>query len=106
MAHLRGRVGGCLRAASCWQTDPAMSGRAGARRGTPEAWFTFVVLALVLGYMMESNFRRAMLQSGGDPMVFAWSPISATCLVLALAMLVLPIVQDLRRTGSAINGLQ
>ena len=23
-----------------------MSGRAGARRGTPEAWFTFVVLAL------------------------------------------------------------
>jgi putative tricarboxylic transport membrane protein len=67
---------------------------------------TPIVLALVLGYMMESNFRRAMLQSGGDPMVFAWSPISATCLALALAMLVLPIVQDLRRSGSATGRLQ
>jgi putative tricarboxylic transport membrane protein len=56
-----------------------------------------VVLALVLGNMMESNFRRAMLQSGGDPAVFISSPISAVCLVLAALLLVVPIVQDARR---------
>ncbi len=61
---------------------------------------TPIVLALVLGYMMESNFRRAMLQSGGDPMVFLVNPISAVCLGLALLMLVLPIVQDLRARSS------
>ena len=54
---------------------------------------TPIVLALVLGYMMESNFRRAMLQSGGDPMVFVVNPIAATCLVLAAFMLVLPLVK-------------
>jgi putative tricarboxylic transport membrane protein len=58
---------------------------------------TPIVLALVLGNMMESNFRRAMLQSGGDPSVFVLNPISAVCLVLAALMLVVPIVQDARR---------
>lgn len=58
---------------------------------------TPIVLALVLGYMMESNFRRAMLQSGGDPMVLLSSPISATCLALATAMLVVPLVQGIWR---------
>jgi putative tricarboxylic transport membrane protein len=65
---------------------------------------TPVVLALVLGYMMESNFRRAMLQSGGDPAVFVWNPISAVCLALALVMLVAPIIQDLRRSTAAATG--
>jgi putative tricarboxylic transport membrane protein len=58
---------------------------------------TPIVLALVLGYMMESNFRRAMLQSGGDPAVFITSPIAAVCLALAALVLVVPIVQDVRR---------
>jgi putative tricarboxylic transport membrane protein len=58
---------------------------------------TPIVLALVLGNMMESNFRRAMLQSGGEPSVFVLNPISAVCLVLAALMLVVPIVQDARR---------
>jgi putative tricarboxylic transport membrane protein len=54
--------------------------------------------------MMESNFRRAMLQSGGDPAVFVWNPISAVCLALALVMLVAPIIQDLRRSTAAATG--
>ena len=58
---------------------------------------TPIVLALVLGYMMESNFRRAMLQSGDDPMVFISNPIAAVCLVLAALMLIVPVVQDARR---------
>jgi putative tricarboxylic transport membrane protein len=52
---------------------------------------TPVVLALVLGGMMETNFRRSLLQSGGDPMVFVSSPIAAVCLICAAAMLLLPL---------------
>lgn len=62
---------------------------------------TPIVLALVLGYMMEANFRRALLQSGGNALVFLWNPISAVCLAMALAMLVVPVVQDLRRAVSS-----
>jgi putative tricarboxylic transport membrane protein len=56
-----------------------------------------IVLALVLGYMMESNLRRAMLQSGNDLMVFVVNPIAAVCLVMALLVLVLPFSQGLWR---------
>lgn len=52
---------------------------------------TPVVLALVLGGMMETNFRRSLLQSGGDPIVFVSSPIAVVCLVIAGLMLVLPL---------------
>ncbi len=56
-----------------------------------------IVLALVLGYMMESNLRRAMLQSGNDPLVFLVNPIAAVCLFLAALVLVLPFSQGLWR---------
>lgn len=66
-----------------------------------------IVLALVLGYMMESNFRRALVGSGDDYMVFATSPISAICLVLALIIFVLPLLANVlafRRAASAAGG--
>ena len=44
------------------------------------------VLGLVLGPMLEENFRRAMLISDGDPSVFFTSPISAACLAIALLL--------------------
>ena len=56
-----------------------------------------IVLALVLGYMMESSLRRAMLQSGNDPLVFLVNPIAAVCLALAALVLVLPFWQGLSR---------
>ena len=47
-----------------------------------------MLLAFILGPLMEEYLRRAMLLSRGDPMVFLHRPISATLLVLAaLAML-------------------
>ena len=47
-----------------------------------------MLLAFILGPMMEEYLRRAMLISRGDPMVFIRRPISATLLTLAvLAML-------------------
>ena len=46
-----------------------------------------MLLAYILGPLMEEYLRRAMLLSRGDPMVFLRRPISATLLALAaLAM--------------------
>jgi TctA family transporter len=43
-----------------------------------------MLLAFILGPMMEEYLRRAMLISRGDPMVFLHRPISATLLALAV----------------------
>jgi TctA family transporter len=46
-----------------------------------------MLLAFILGPLMEEYLRRAMLLSRGNPWVFVTRPISATLLVLAgLAM--------------------
>jgi TctA family transporter len=42
-----------------------------------------MLLAFILGPMMEEYLRRALLLSRGDPMVFIQRPISATMLALA-----------------------
>ena len=51
-----------------------------------------MVLALVLGGIMEQSFRQAMTISGADPKIFIGSGISITLLILAVVMLVLPVV--------------
>jgi putative tricarboxylic transport membrane protein len=43
-----------------------------------------LVLGFILGPLMEEYFRRVMALSGGDPMIFVRSPISAVLLLLAL----------------------
>ena len=42
-----------------------------------------LVLGLVLGYMVESNYRRSLVISGGDAMIFLTDKVSLTLLVLA-----------------------
>jgi putative tricarboxylic transport membrane protein len=44
-----------------------------------------VILALVLGPSLETNFRRALVESRGDPTVFITQPISLFFLILAAA---------------------
>jgi TctA family transporter len=56
-----------------------------------------MVLGFVLGSMLEENFRRAMLLSGGDPMVFIQRPISATLLAVAVILLAILIFPAIRR---------
>jgi len=58
------------------------------------------LLGFVLGPMLEDHFRRAMLVSRGDPMIFLTHPISATLLgitVLAFLAALLPSVRRFRR---------
>ena len=49
-----------------------------------------VVVGLILGPIAESQLRRALSISLGDPMVLLQSPISATLLTIALIALILP----------------
>jgi len=49
-----------------------------------------MILALILGDIMEENMRRALQISGGDWMVFVQKPISASLLAIALASLLVP----------------
>ena len=57
------------------------------------------ILGFILGPLMEENFRRAMMISRGDPMVFLTRPISAALLLLSLlllAVLILPAIRSKR----------
>jgi putative tricarboxylic transport membrane protein len=56
-----------------------------------------VVVGLILGPVAESQLRRALSISVGDPMVLLESPISATLLAIALVALVAPFV--IKRLG-------
>ena len=51
-----------------------------------------MVLALVLGGIMEQSFRQAMTISGADPKVFVGSAICIILLILAVLMVLLPVV--------------
>lgn len=45
-----------------------------------------LVLGLVLGYLVESNFRRSLVISDGDPTIFVTDKVSLALLVLAAAL--------------------
>jgi putative tricarboxylic transport membrane protein len=56
-----------------------------------------LLLGLVLGPMLEENFRRAMVLSSGDWSIFLRRPISAGFLLLAAALLVAVTLPNIRR---------
>src|SRR5699024_5329348 len=64
-----------------------------------------IILALILGPLMESNFRRALLMSEGDMSIFFSLPISAVLLILAIATLFTPLIKDYfaRRQEARVN---
>lgn len=66
-----------------------------------------LLLAFVLGPLMEENFRRAMLLSDGDVTAFLSRPISATLIFLAvgiLGLMALPALTNSRRRIFKENG--
>jgi TctA family transporter len=56
-----------------------------------------LLLGLVLGPMMEENFRRALLLSRGDMSVFVTRPLSMWLLVSAAVLIVLVALPTVRR---------
>jgi TctA family transporter len=57
-----------------------------------------LVLAFVLGPMIEENMRRALQLSYGDPLTFIDRPISAALLAVAALFLVLLLLPAFRQT--------
>ncbi|NLU99149.1 hypothetical protein B6N13_13780 [Marinomonas sp. UCMA 3892] len=55
-----------------------------------------IVLALVLGEMLETNFRRAVVISGGDYWVFFQKPLSLILLSVAIISFLIPFVKWIR----------
>jgi putative tricarboxylic transport membrane protein len=56
-----------------------------------------LVLAFVLGPLMEENLRRAMLIARGDATVFITRPISGTLIALAVGLLVIAALPMIRK---------
>ena len=60
-----------------------------------------LVLAFVLGSLIESSFRRSMLIFDGDPAGFVTRPISGTILAFVVLVIALPLVKKaFRRSGT------
>ncbi len=51
-----------------------------------------LVLAIVIGPMMENNLRLALVISQGDPLIFITHPISAVFIFLTMALLISPFI--------------
>jgi putative tricarboxylic transport membrane protein len=55
-----------------------------------------LVLALVLGPMLEKALRQSLQMSLGDPQIFVTRPVSALILALALLAIVYPVIAEIR----------
>ncbi|MFC4563903.1 tripartite tricarboxylate transporter permease [Nocardiopsis mangrovi] len=58
-----------------------------------------LVLAFVLGSLLESSLRRSLLVFDGDPTGFVTRPISGTLFLLLAAVIIVPIVRGFLRRG-------
>jgi putative tricarboxylic transport membrane protein len=62
-----------------------------------------LILALVLGPMIENAFRRSMILSDGSFLIFFTRPISGILMTLALVMLISPVFMKKRLGEEIIN---
>ena len=58
--------------------------------------FLPMVLGVVLGYLVESNYRRSLVLSGGDHAVFLQDKVSLALLLLAVLLAGWSLLRDLR----------
>jgi putative tricarboxylic transport membrane protein len=59
------------------------------------------VLAIVLGPLAERSMRQSLLLSQGEFSIFVTRPISATCIAIAIALMLYPVVASWRRRRTA-----
>lgn len=58
-----------------------------------------LVLGVVLGFMLESNYRRSLVLSGGDHAVFVEDPVALGLLAAALLLTGFSLWREFRRTA-------
>jgi putative tricarboxylic transport membrane protein len=54
-----------------------------------------LLLAFLLGSLLEENIRQALVLGLGSPLVFAQSPISLTVLLFTAVIMLVPVVKRL-----------
>jgi putative tricarboxylic transport membrane protein len=64
-----------------------------------------LVLAFVLGSLLEENLRRSLLLFGGEPAGFVTRPISGVLLLLFLLVVLLPLLQKAVKKSRANRSL-
>ncbi|TNF89103.1 MAG: tripartite tricarboxylate transporter permease [Gammaproteobacteria bacterium] len=64
------------------------------------------VLAIVLGPLAERSLRQSLLSSQGDPLIFFERPISLACILIAVALVLVPVYQKMKRKKNAEQGEQ
>jgi putative tricarboxylic transport membrane protein len=62
-----------------------------------------LVLALVLGNMMENSLRQSLLLSHGSLAIFFTRPLSLVILLIAAAAVLVPVVRSLTRAKPALQ---
>lgn len=62
-----------------------------------------LVLALVLGPMLETALRHSLLLSAGDPTIFLTRPISAVLILSSFCLLVFPLVPWLGKKRAVLH---
>ena len=60
-----------------------------------------MVLGVVLGFMIESNYRRSLLLTGGDPSIFYTDKVSLGLLALAAVLTSYSLWRELVRPQAA-----
>ena len=56
-----------------------------------------LILAMILGPILERSLQQSLISSGGSPVIFVEKPISAVLLVVAVFLLVTPVLKRLWR---------
>jgi putative tricarboxylic transport membrane protein len=59
-----------------------------------------MVLALVLGPIMERSFRQTMIAEHGNVLAFVERPLSGAFMALAMVFFLLPVIKHLRKPGA------
>ena len=59
-----------------------------------------LVLALVLGRMLESNFRQSLILARGDFSIFVSRPISLAFLAVAALLLIIPVFTQRKKLST------
>jgi putative tricarboxylic transport membrane protein len=54
-----------------------------------------IILGLILGPMLENNFRRALTITNGDYMIFIERPLSFILLIIAIVWIAYPLIKNL-----------
>ena len=50
-----------------------------------------LILAMILGPMLERSLQQSLIMSGGDPFIFVGKPVSAAFIIVALFLMMTPI---------------